>query len=84
MTSASLRTHYALLGLSTLISASVDGHATSASEKADAALPGYSTKRTGSVHDFDYFAGAWTTRQHRLKVRGAGSTGGKTFLRRCA
>jgi hypothetical protein len=28
---------------------------------------------TGDVHDFDYFAGAWTTRQRRLKVRGAGS-----------
>jgi hypothetical protein len=79
MTSASLRTHYALLGLSTVISASVDGQATSASEKADAALSGYSTKRTGSVHDFDYFAGAWTTCQHRLKVRGAGSTEWEDF-----
>src|SRR5947208_2585340 len=29
--------------------------------------------RTGDVHDFDYFAGAWTTRQHRLKARGVGS-----------
>jgi hypothetical protein len=28
---------------------------------------------TGDVHDFDYFAGAWTTRQRRLKVRGVGS-----------
>ncbi|HEX3762859.1 MAG TPA: hypothetical protein VHW23_29385 [Kofleriaceae bacterium] len=28
---------------------------------------------TGDVHDFDYFAGAWTTQQHRLKARGAGN-----------
>jgi len=28
---------------------------------------------TGDVHDFDSFAGAWTTQQHRLKARGAGS-----------
>jgi hypothetical protein len=30
--------------------------------------------RTGEVHDFDYFEGAWTTHQRRLKARGAGST----------
>lgn len=30
--------------------------------------------RTGGVHDFDYFAGAWTTRQRRLKERGVGSS----------
>jgi len=30
--------------------------------------------RTGEVHDFDYFAGAWTTEQHKLKSRGTGST----------
>jgi hypothetical protein len=30
-------------------------------------------KRTGDAHDFDYFAGAWTTKQHRLKARGVGS-----------
>jgi hypothetical protein len=28
---------------------------------------------TGDVHDFDYFAGGWTTHQHRLKARGVGS-----------
>ena len=27
----------------------------------------------GDVHDFDYFAGAWKTRQRRLKARGVGS-----------
>jgi hypothetical protein len=37
------------------------------------------TTRTGGVHDFDYFAGAWTTKQHRLKTRGAGSTDWEDF-----
>jgi hypothetical protein len=35
--------------------------------------PGFTTTRTGDIHDFEYFAGAWTTRQHRLKQRGVGS-----------
>ena len=40
---------------------------------------GYTTARTGDVHDFDYFAGAWTTRQHRLKARGVGGTEWEDF-----
>ena len=36
--------------------------------------PGYTMERQGDMHDFDYFAGAWTTQQRRLKTRGAGST----------
>jgi len=28
--------------------------------------PGYTTTRTGGPHDFDYFAGGWTTAQRRL------------------
>jgi hypothetical protein len=39
----------------------------------DAAIP------SGDVHDFDYFAGAWNTRQHRLKTRGAGSNDWEDF-----
>src|SRR5579864_6074654 len=35
--------------------------------------PGYTTTLTGSVHDFDYFAGGWTLKQRRLKARGVGS-----------
>ena len=35
--------------------------------------PGYTTARSGDVHDFDYFAGGWTTEQRRLKDRGVGS-----------
>ncbi|HSE42905.1 MAG TPA: hypothetical protein VLH08_19240 [Acidobacteriota bacterium] len=37
------------------------------------APPGYTIERRGDVHDFDYFAGAWTTQQQRLKERGIGS-----------
>jgi hypothetical protein len=36
--------------------------------------PGYSLSRTGSKDDFDFLAGAWTTRQRQLKARGVGST----------
>ena len=43
------------------------------------APPGYSTTRTGSVHDFDYFVGGWTTHQRRLKARGVGSTAWEEF-----
>src|SRR5262245_42759697 len=41
---------------------------------AAAAVPVDPTTPTGDVHDFDFIAGAWTTRQHRLKQRGVGST----------
>ena len=36
--------------------------------------PGYSTSRTGDIHDFDYFVGGWTAKQRRLKARGVGSS----------
>jgi hypothetical protein len=42
-------------------------------EKSEASSPpGYSMTRGGDAHDFDYFAGGWTTRQRRLKTRGVG------------
>ena len=41
--------------------------------------PGFSAARTGDVHDFDYFAGAWTTKQRRLKARGVGSKDWEEF-----
>ena len=44
-----------------------------------AAPPGYSMERTGTMHDFDYFVGAWTTQQHRLKARGVGSSEWENF-----
>jgi hypothetical protein len=48
---------------------------TAGAAAADAATPpGFSLTRTGSVHDFDFAAGAWTSRQQRLKARNVGST----------
>jgi hypothetical protein len=41
--------------------------------------PGYTLAGTGDAHDFDYFAGAWTTKQHRLKARGVGSQDWEDF-----
>jgi hypothetical protein len=41
--------------------------------------PGYSTTVTGNMHDFDYFVGGWTTKQHRLKARGVGSNDWEDF-----
>jgi hypothetical protein len=49
-------------------------------EKKDGQVPpGFSTSRAGSIHDFDYFVGGWTTHQHRLKARGVGSTEWEDF-----
>jgi len=48
--------------------------ATSTPENLDASdPPGYTINRTGGMHDFDYFAGGWTTHQRRLKDRGVRS-----------
>ena len=41
--------------------------------------PGFTMARQGDVHDFDYFAGGWTTKQHKLKARGVGSTEWEDF-----
>ncbi|MDC0666417.1 hypothetical protein [Nannocystis radixulma] len=54
--------------------------ATKAPATADSpAPPDYTTARTGDAHDFDYFAGGWTTVQRRLKARGVGSTDWEEF-----
>jgi hypothetical protein len=45
----------------------------------DGSPPGYTLAGTGDVHDFDYFAGAWTTHQRRLKQRGVGSNEWEEF-----
>jgi hypothetical protein len=61
------------------------GNACATSGWGTPAAPGYETHpatvvtRTGDVHDFDYFAGAWTTRQRRLKARGVGSNDWEEF-----
>lgn len=31
--------------------------------------PGFTLDKSGTVHDFDYFQGGWTTAQHKLKKR---------------
>ena len=41
--------------------------------------PGYSLARTGDQHDFDFFVGAWTTKQRRLTQRGVGGTDWEEF-----
>ncbi len=62
---------------STTLAASSVWGATGESEpsKHEEALspPGYTMARKGDVHDFDYFVGGWTTKQHKLKARGVGS-----------
>ena len=46
----------------------------------EASVPaGYSLERTGSMHDFDYFVGAWTTQQHHLKACDVGSNEWEAF-----
>ena len=53
---------------------------TSSGETTDVVMPpGYSTARTGMMHDFDYFVGGWTTHQRRLKTRGVGSNEWEEF-----
>jgi hypothetical protein len=51
----------------------------SAGSEAGSAALGYTMERAGGPHDFDYFEGAWTTRQRRLKARGVGSTEWEEF-----
>jgi hypothetical protein len=51
----------------------------SAANTAGSSAPGYTMERTGDQHDFDYFEGAWTTHQRRLKARGVGSTEWEEF-----
>jgi len=49
------------------------------SQPATSTSSGYTTKRTGTVHDFEYFTGGWTIQQHRLKARGVGSSAWDNF-----
>ena len=54
--------------------------ASSSRDKSEGAIPpGYSTARTGTLHDFDYFVGGWRTHQRRLKARGVGSNEWQEF-----
>jgi hypothetical protein len=78
---SSMRTVSIHLALPILACAGLGGVAASApDEKSEASNPsGYTTTRTGGVHDFDYFAGGWMTHQRRLKTRGVGSTEWEDF-----
>jgi len=78
---ASKRLLNSLLAVALTICAALAGRPVSASdEKTEAVVPpGFSTRRTGTIHDFDYFVGAWTTNQRRLKARGVGSTEWEEF-----
>ena len=71
----------ALLPLSIAACAALGAAAASATAPAAEAPapPGYTTAHNGDVHDFDYFAGGWTTKQRRLKARGVGSTEWEEF-----
>jgi hypothetical protein len=74
-----LLNNLAAVGL-TLCASFVARPISASGEKKDAQVPpGFSTSRAGSIHDFDYFVGGWTTHQHRLKARGVGSTEWEDF-----
>ena len=62
-----------LLALAAIVIATATAGAATEPGTSATLPPGYSTARTGDVHDFDYFAGGWTTVQRRLKERGVGS-----------
>lgn len=50
-----------------------------ATTAANTVPPGYTTARTDGPHDFDYFAGGWTTVQRRLTARSVGRNAWETF-----
>ena len=70
-----------VLSMSIVMGAAVmfDSVSATTAQAASATPPGYTSTRTGSVHDFDYFAGAWATHQRKLKARGVGSTEWEEF-----
>lgn len=60
--------------MSLAATASAGDQTSSTDNEAEAAgPPGFSLTRTGSTHDFDFAAGAWTSHQQHLKARNAGS-----------
>ena len=77
----SLRTVRVALGCMIMACAGLFGTVAAAQgQKPESATPpGYTLTGTGDVHDFDYFAGAWTTHQRRLKQRGVGSNDWEEF-----
>ena len=68
-----------VLVLALSISACIRSRSAPVENSNSAFPPGYTIKGTGDVHDFEYFAGGWTTRQRRLKSRGVGSSDWEEF-----
>jgi len=74
------RTAARTLLVTTVLAGMHAGGAAESAARSDRALPpGYSTSRTGSMHDFDYFTGGWRTSQRRLKSRSVGSARWEEF-----
>jgi hypothetical protein len=67
-----------LVAIGLICATAVDGTETTGASPAGTP-PGYSTARTGSARDFDYFVGAWMTHQHRLRARGVNSRDWEDF-----
>jgi hypothetical protein len=79
MTQLNRCNRYLSLSIAMGVVALLRGMSGAAAQSASATPPGYTPMRTGTVHDFDYFAGAWITHQRKLKVRGVGSTEWEEF-----
>lgn len=64
-----------------VLSSALSLHGQTAASTADPGPvpPGYSTSISGGPHDFDYYAGAWTTRSRSLKARNVGSKDWQEF-----
>jgi hypothetical protein len=61
------------------IGVAASSRAPAAENASPGAPPGYSLTRQGDKHDFDYFAGGWTTHQRRLKARGTAQQAWEEF-----
>jgi hypothetical protein len=58
--------HRVCAGLALAVLGSLASISASAEAQKQQVPPGFTKSRAGSVHDFDYFRGAWDTVQHRL------------------
>lgn len=67
--------YFSAAGLLLVCMASMRASAAMSAASVAVPPPGYTMAYTGDPHDFDYFQGAWTTRQRRLVKHDAGSKG---------
>jgi hypothetical protein len=64
----------------TPMNASIASNTTAPTAPAASTSPeGFTTERTGGLHDFDFLAGHWNVTNRRLRVRGADSTEWEAF-----